>query len=37
MTLRRLRRNESFITIRDAFIVLAPIALTVATGLWFFG
>jgi len=35
MKLMRLRRNEVFITMRDSFIVLAPIALTVGTVLWF--
>jgi hypothetical protein len=34
MKLMSLRRNEVFITMRDAFIVLAPIALTVGTVLW---
>lgn len=35
MTLRRRRRHESYMVMRDAFIILAPIALTVATVLWF--
>ena len=37
MSLWRRRQDYMDTLIRDAFIFLAPIALTVATVLWFYG